>query len=149
MPTVSEQTILDTYPLPSYRFLVTIGTETMQFNEVTGLDFGNNMIQYVDGQGAVAMPGKPDWIKLTLRRGVVKKKDYLYKWFETINLNVVDKRDVTISLTDNTQSAPYVTWNVQKAFPTKLSAPHFKAGGNEVAIESLELLGDWMTMDWH
>ena len=57
---------------------------------------------------------------------------------KTINLNKVERRDITISLL-NEKHEPVITWRVHNAFPVKVQASDLKADGNEVAIETLEL----------
>ncbi|WP_373301078.1 phage tail protein [Streptomyces violascens] len=42
-----------------------------------------------------------------------------------------------------------VTWNVTDAFPTKLTAPHFDATSNEVAVEELSLAAERVTVTFH
>jgi phage tail-like protein len=40
-----------------------------------------------------------------------------------------------------------ISWKVVNAFPTKLTAPTFDAKSNDVAIETLELKADLITME--
>ncbi len=47
------------------------------------------------------------------------------------------------------QGQPVVSWRVGKAIPVKLEAPTFDAGANEVAVESLEVLGRNISVEHH
>ena len=76
---------------------------------------------------------------VTLKRGSFKGDNEYFEWLKTINLNTVDRRTVTISLLDETGS-PAITWKVKNAFPVKLQSTDLKAEGNEVAIETLEMM---------
>ena len=134
--------IKNEYPIPVYRFTVTLGEESMAFSEASGLDIGVETITYKDGLGRIDMPGQTIDIDITLKRGLVRKKSQLYDWINAISLNLIDKRDITISLTDETASEPLVTWTVTNAFPKKLSGPSFNGSSNEASIESLELRAD-------
>jgi phage tail-like protein len=125
------------YPVPIYRFNVNFDGQDYPFSEVSGLEIQHKEITYRDGLGAKYMPGMEEPIKLTMKRGVVKKGNHLYAWINSISLNTVDKKNITVSLVDN-KNAPVVSWAVQGAFPVKLTAPTFDAKSNEVAIESLE-----------
>mgnify|MGYP001061477686 CR=1 FL=1 len=136
------------YPIPSYRYTVDFGGEAIAFSEVSGLEIGVETIVYKDGLGIKRMPGQPNDIKLTMKRGVVKAASQLYDWLNSISLNTVDKKDITISLTDESGETPLVIWKVFNAFPTKLSAPSFDAKANDVAIESLELMADKITIQY-
>jgi phage tail-like protein len=55
-----------------------------------------------------------------------------------VNLNKVERRDVIISLLNETHS-PVMSWKAKNTFPVKIQASDLKADGNEVAIETLEL----------
>ncbi|WP_202801006.1 phage tail protein [Candidatus Regiella insecticola] len=136
------------YPFSVYRFNVSImGLEDkVGFSEVSGLEVGHQPITYKDGLGFKHMPGMPEPIKLTLKRGMVKGNSTLYDWMASVRLNRIEKRDITISLLDE-ETHPLVTWTVQSAFPTKLVAPSFNATSNEVAIETLELMADSLRVE--
>ncbi len=40
-----------------------------------------------------------------------------------------------------------ISWKVSNAFPTKLDAPSFSATANDVAVESMELMADGVTVE--
>lgn len=130
------------YPIPVYRFTVNVGDESMAFSEASGLDIGVEPITYKDGLGKIHMPGQPTDVDITLKRGLVRQKSQLYDWISETSLNLINKRDITISLTDETASEILVTWTVTNAFPKKLSGPSFNGSSNEVSIETLELRAD-------
>ncbi|SDY37786.1 conserved hypothetical phage tail region protein [Pseudomonas sp. NFIX28] len=122
----------------------------MAFSAVSGLEVSYETIEYKDGAGGVyRMPGQAAPVNITLRRGVVVGQSQLYDWISSTSLNQVEKKDISISLTNESGSGLLVTWNISNAFPTKLSAPDFDAASNEVAIEELSLLADAMTIKFH
>lgn len=138
------------YPIPTYRYVVTVGDQQMAFAAVSGLNIGYETILYKDGTGGVfKMPGQPQTMDITLKRGVFKGKSELYDWISSISLNQVEKRDISISLTDATATTPLITWNVSNAFPIKLSAPNFDATSNEVAIEEITLATGGVAVHFH
>ncbi len=139
-----------TYPIPTYRFLVTVGKEQMSFSTVSGLDQTVQLVKYQDGAGNLfQMPGQSDPLTIMLKRGIVLKQSQLYKWMNSISFNRVDKRDLSISLTNETGTDLLITWNVVNAFPTKLTGPSFDATSNEVAFEELSLAADRLTVEFH
>lgn len=144
----TAQDIATTYPIPVYRYSVDFGGEAIAFSEVSGLEIGVETIVYKDGLGIKRMPGQPTDVNLTLKRGIVKAGSQFYEWINSISLNQVDKKDITISLTDESGETPLVTWKVFNVFPTKLSAPSFDATANDVAIETLELMADKITIQY-
>ncbi|RQR52010.1 phage tail protein [Burkholderia sp. Bp9126] len=138
------------YPIPTYRYRVTVGDAQMAFTAVSGLEMGVDTIEYKDGLGNwYQMPGQRQALNITLRRGVVRGQRQLYDWLNSISMNQVDKKDVSISLTNEAGTELLVTWNVFDCFPTKLSAPNFDASSNEVAIEEIGLAALRMTIEWH
>ncbi|MEM8639437.1 MAG: phage tail protein [Cyanobacteria bacterium P01_G01_bin.54] len=140
------------YPLPSFYYQVTIGDEgSIAFSEVSGLSIEYETITYKHGlsykEGNIYMPGLRSDVNLTLKKGIVKSDDYLLSWLMSTNLNTVEKRDITISLL-NESGEPTVSWNVYDAFPKKLDAPSFNASSSEVAIESLDLVARDISVEY-
>lgn len=130
------------YPIPKFHFLVQWGGSRVGFSEVTGLDIQVEAIEYREGSSPdyskIKMPGLHKFSNITLKRGTFENDVEYYSWIRTVNLNKVERRDVTISLL-NEKHEPVVTWRVHNAFPVKVQASDLKADGNEVAIETLEL----------
>jgi phage tail-like protein len=131
-----------TYPLPKFHFQVQWGGVRIGFTEVTGLDMQVEAIEYREGSSPeylkIKMPGMHKFSNITLKRGTIQGDSDFYKWINTINLTVVERRDIVISLLNETH-APVMTWKAKNAFPVKVQASDLKSDGNEVAIETLEI----------
>ena len=146
-----------TYPLPVYNYKVDIGQDTVAFSEVSGLSIGYETTTYKESStesGKISprvfrMPSQPVQTTLTLKKGLVPSKSQpaLYAWLNTISINQVEKKDIVISLCDETGAA-IVSWTVSNAFPTKLDAPTFDANSNDAAIESMELMADSISINY-
>lgn len=145
---IAASDMANQYPLPVFRFNVNFGGETIPFSEVSGLDIERDTITYTDNMGAIHMPGGKKPINLTLKRGMIKGKKEFYAWIASIQGNVVDKKDITISLMDEKGENPLITWTVYNSFPKKLSGPSLNATSNEVAIETLELMADDLKVEY-
>ncbi|HSI41601.1 MAG TPA: phage tail protein [Xanthobacteraceae bacterium] len=153
---VSTQEIRQTYPLPVYNYRVEIGADAVAFSEVTGLSMGFEVITYKEsplaggaaGPRVVHMPGQATAPTITLKKGVVRGSSVatLYRWISSTTLNVVEKRDIFVRLCDET-GAPVISWRVINAFPVKLDAPGFDAKSNDIAVESMELRADRITVE--
>jgi len=149
MATTTDQ-IAGSYPIPTYRFVVSLGSENIAFNNVSGLDINYDTIEYRDGTGNwFKMPGQRQAVNITLRKGVFPGDSELYDWINSISLNQVEKKDITISLTDDAGTTLLMTWNVSNAFPTGLSSPSLDAASNEAAVEELKLMADRVTIQTH
>lgn len=138
------------YPLPSFHFQVEWGEDTIGFSEVSGLNVETQVIEYRDGASPVystqKMPGIQKYGNITLKRGVIEGNNTYFEWWKTAQLNKIERRDIIISLL-NENHEPVMTWKVQNAWPTKIDSPGLKADGNEVAIESLELAHEGLTIE--
>ncbi|NHB88019.1 phage tail protein [Photorhabdus tasmaniensis] len=146
MATTPEQIAVD-YPIPVYRFVVSIGDEKIPFNNVSGLDINYDVIEYKDGTGNYyKMPGQRQAINITLRKGVFSGDTKLFDWLNSIQLNQVEKKDISISLTNEAGTEILMTWNVANAFPTSLTSPAFDATSNEVAVQEISLTADRVTI---
>ena len=138
------------YPLPVFHFQVQWGGTNLGFAEVGGLNIETQMIEYRDGlspvYSSVKMPGIPKYGNITLKRGILPADNEFYDWLNTTKLNTVERRDLTISLL-NENHEPVMTWKATNAFPVKVEGPGLKATGNEVAIESIEIAHEGLTIE--
>ena len=146
------------FPLPVFRFKVeeTQPTEpalttdaTIGFSEVSGLTQEVQVIEYRDGltpqQSAMKMPGIQKASNITLKRGITKGHNEFYTWLNTVKLNTISRKDLVISLLDEEEN-PAMIWNVKQAWPVKVEGPALKASGNEIAMESIELAHEGLTV---
>ncbi len=92
------------------------------------------------------MPGLQNFTNIVLKRGMAKGDNDFHKWLMSIKLNTVERRDVTISLL-NEEHQPVVTWKVRNVFPVSVKAGNLTSSGNEVAIESIELAHEGLTIE--
>ena len=138
-----------TYPLVKFHFQVDWGGTKIGFTEVSGLDVETEVVEYREGASReyskVKMPGMQKYSNITLKRGTFKSDNEYFKWWNTVKLNTIERRDVTIALL-NEEHEPVVIWKVKNAWPSKIQSTDLKADGNEVAIESMELVHEGLTI---
>lgn len=139
------------YPLPKFHFKVEWGGANIGFTEVTGLELSNEPLEYRSGDSpeyfTTAMPGIQKLSPITMKRGVFKGDGDFFVWWNTVALNTIERRDVTISLL-NEQHNPVIVWKVKNAFPIKVSSTDLNSTGNEVAIETIELKHEGFTIQY-
>ncbi|BAY29899.1 hypothetical protein NIES2107_17430 [Nostoc carneum NIES-2107] len=137
------------YPLPKFHFQVEWGGSRLGFTEVSGLNVETDMIEYREGNmpeyHKLNMPGMQKLSKITLKRGTFKADNDFYKWWNTVALNTIERRDLTISLL-NEKHEPVVIWKVKHAWPTKVQSSDLKGDSNEVAIETIEIAHEGLTI---
>jgi phage tail-like protein len=138
------------YPFPVFHFRVDWGGSNIGFSEVTGLNVETQVIEYRDGlspdYSTIKMPGMQKYGNVTLKRGMTKNDNEFYKLWNTHQLNKIERRDITISLLDETHS-PVMVWKLRNAWPVKVDGGALKATGNEVAIETLELAHEGLSVE--
>ena len=97
------------YPLPKFHFEVQWGGTKIGFTEVTGLEVTTEKIEYRDGASKeyhkIRMPGMQTFGDLTLKRGVFAGDNEFYDWWNTVALNTIERRDITISLLNESARA--------------------------------------------
>lgn len=93
------------------------------------------------------MPGLQKFSNITLKRGSFSSDNEYYRWFNTVKLNTIERRDIIISLL-NEEHEPTVVWKVKNAWPIKIQSTDLKSDGNEVAIESMELVHEGLTIEY-
>jgi len=142
---------MSNYPLVKFHFNVEWGGTKIGFTEVSGLDVETELIEYRDGASPefskIKMPGMQKYSNITLKRGSFQSDNEYYEWWNTVKLNTIDRRDVTISLL-NEEHEPLIVWKVKNAWPLKVQSTDLKSDGNEVAIETLELAHEGLTIEY-
>lgn len=138
------------YPLPVFHFRVEWGGTNIGFSEVSGLNTETQVIEYRDGSmpdfSTIKMPGMQKYGNITLKRGVAKGDNEFFIWWNTHQLNKIERRDLTISLL-NESHEPVVVWRVRNAWPVKVDGGSLKATGNEVSIETIELAHEGINVE--
>ncbi len=144
------------YPLPKFHFQVDWGGTQIGFTEVSGLDVETEVIEYRHGAAKeynkTKQPGLTKFSNITLKRGTFQSDNEFFEWWNETKLfqegnspSSIYRRDVTIKLL-NEEHEPIVVWKVKRAWPTKIQPTDLKADGNEVAIESMELVHEGLVI---
>ncbi len=149
---------METYPIPKFRFQVAFdvdGTEVKAgFTEISGLDKETEIIEYREGADDAkykrCILGLNKANRVTLKRGIFNddSKHQFYKWWaKTLNKQKTAdaQKEVVIKLLDESGD-PVMIWKLAKAIAVKMQSTDMKSDGNEVAIESLELCHEGLTI---
>jgi phage tail-like protein len=137
------------WPLPKFSFQVKWDSAVMSFEEVSGLDVEAQPIEYRHGDSpaytTIKMPGLKKYSNVTMKKGVFKGDNKFWDWFNKIKMNTIQRVPVTISLLDEA-GKPTMVWTLANAWPTKITGTDMKAQGNEVAIETIEIVHEGLTI---
>jgi phage tail-like protein len=128
-------------PYLNFNFRVEIeGEEIARFSEV---DLPEGRIETIayraggDSGPARQLPGRVEYGRVVLRHGFAGDPR-LFQWWRAVAEGNSDRRNVAIILLDE-RGLEKVRWAVYEAWPAKWVGPSFRALGNDVAIETIEL----------
>jgi phage tail-like protein len=137
-----------TDPYRSYNFRIEIdGIDRAGFQECTSPGSEQAPVEYREGTEALTarkLPGLVTYADVTLRRGITQDAS-LFEWRKKAMEGNVERRNVSIVLMDDT-GEEVVRWNLRECWPRTYTAPAFNASQNSVAVESLVLAHEGMTV---
>lgn len=138
------------FPLPKFHFSVEWGGSKIAFTEVSGLNKEMDVIEHRVGSSPEffkkKMPGMLKLSNITLKRGLFAEDNEFYDWYNTVALNTVERRNITISLLDENHE-PKVVWKVKDCFIVSLKCTDMKSDANEAAIDTVEIANHGFTME--
>jgi len=82
---------------------------------------------------------------VTMKKGVFTKDNAFYDWFAKIKMNTIERQNVVIKLLDESGNLT-MTWTLLNAWPSKISSTDLNSEANEIAIESLEITHEGLTI---
>ena len=137
-------------PFRAFNFRLEIDdTEVAGFSEAGGLTSTGEAVDYRTG---VDLPlttrkliGLRSFGPITLKRGMVKDST-LWNWYRNIVTGSNDRRNGSVILQDELHNE-VLRWNFENGWPNKIEGPALNAGTNEVAIESVELVVEDITLE--
>jgi phage tail-like protein len=129
-------------PYLNFNFLVQIDGETV--TGATEVDLPEGLIEiatYREGgersNASRRLPGDVKFGRLVLRRGFSGDRAF-FQWWRNVADGNLDRRNVLVILRDQ-GGQEVARWAFQNGVPLKYTGPSFRAQGNEIAIETLEL----------
>jgi phage tail-like protein len=118
------------------------------FKEVTGLDIEVDVIEYRNGSENITVrkiPGLHKFNNIVLKRGITGDVA-LWNWMKTVLDGNALRADGSIILLNEAREQ-VMRWNFRRAFPCKLTGPTLNAKSKEVAIETLELAHEGLSIE--
>lgn len=138
-----------TDPYRNFRFRVEIdGIQTAAFSEATVPESSTDPIEFREGTDAPVqkkLSGLTKYGNITLKKGLTDSLE-LAEWRKTVEQTGAGKARKNLSLIlINEDGQDKARWDVIEAWPTKYDPSDFSAKGNEVMIETLELVHEGIT----
>jgi phage tail-like protein len=131
-------------PYRQFRFRVEIdGITQAGFSECSFADTTTDPVEYREGDElptARKLSGLTKYGNITLKWGITDTTE-IYSWRQQIIDTGAEgaRKNMSIILVDEAGSDK-ARWDITRAWPTKYDPPDFSAKGNEVAIETLEIV---------
>lgn len=129
-------------PYLAFNFRVEIeGLITGGFSECGGLQVEIETKEYREGGAndyVDRFTGRVKHPPLVFKRGV-SDIDGLWDWYQDVIKGKIRRKNGTIYLLNRVGDA-VMHWDFKEAFPCKWTGPDFRADGNNVAFESIELV---------
>ena len=91
------------------------------------------------------MPGITKYGNVTMKRGVFVNDNTFWTWYNDIKMNTIVRQTIIIKLLDEA-GAVTMQWTLSNAWPTKITSTDLKSDGNEVAIDTLEIAHEQLTV---
>jgi phage tail-like protein len=136
-------------PFGNYRFRVEIsGVTQANYSEVTIPDSTSTVIEVREGTEAVLNVRKQSGLvaygNLILKWGLTASME-LYNWRKMVEQGKLNsaRRNMTVILIDE-EGNEAARWDFTNAWPSKYKGPDLNAKGNEIAIETLEIVFESM-----
>jgi phage tail-like protein len=139
-----------TDPFRSFNFRVDVdGLTVGAFSEVSGLVSEGDSVDYRTGTDPLLsvrkLVGLRKYGTITLKRGYTAN-DELWSWYANIVNGLPDRRNGAITLIDE-GGADVMRWSFENGWINKIEGPAMKATGNEVAMESVEIVHEALTFE--
>lgn len=141
-------------PYAGFAFLVSMGGggegPAAGFRRVTGLERRVEVLAYRAGNDRSLaprlLPGLSAPVTVSFERGVIGSLD-LHQWIQTALEGHVERRDVSVDLLGEDLGTVVQSWRLRRALPTSLAGPALDAMDNAVAVETLTIMAESLTVE--
>ena len=137
-------------PLVGFHFALEVqGTINGYFTECSGIGSENEVItsNVVNEKGVevvLKLPGRLKWGDVTLKRGITSSLD-LWEWRQMVEEgNVTGARKDGSIVMFNQELTEVARWNFSQAWPSKITGPAPKSDGNEIVVEEITIVHEYI-----
>jgi phage tail-like protein len=138
-------------PIVGFHFALDIqGVIKGYFTEVSGIGSETEVAEQkvVNEKGiqvVLKVPGRLKWGDITLKRGLTSNLD-LWKWRKLVEDGDVkgSRKNGSIIMFDQSLK-PVAQWDFKNAWPSKISGPNPKSDSNELQVEEITIVHEYIT----
>ena len=138
-------------PLLGFTFALDFsGAVAGYFTECSGIGSENEVAEQkvVNNKGVqtvLKIPGRLKWGDITLKRGVTSDLQ-IWDWRKLVEDGKVSAARKNGSIVMfNSELAEVARWNFQNGWPSKVSGPQPKSDGNDISLEELTIVHEYIT----
>ncbi len=139
---------MDQDAFPNCRFYVEVdGIARAVFTEVSGLQVETEVEEYREGGAnsyVHSLPGRAKAGRLTLKRGIASTNEFL-KWCLDVVQGKITRKSMSVVMY-TVEGEELMRWNFVGVIPVKWSGPSLKADAATMAVESVELAHEGLTL---
>jgi phage tail-like protein len=139
-------------PYDTYNFLVQIdGILVTSFMECVLPEASIEVVEYREGAELVdnvhKLPGLVRYGNLVLKRGIANSPSSMaiWDWFSTFVAGTGEAKQMSVTLLDGGKN-PVIEWSFANAWPVKYESPVLSGKTSALAIETLEVAVEGMTV---
>jgi phage tail-like protein len=138
-------------PYRGFNFRVEIDkTSVAGFRECGGLSMTTDAVDYREGTDVALHVRKLQGLRkfgtnISLKQGMTQNKD-LFNWYKNILNGVNDRRDGAIVLQDELHN-DVLRWHFTNGWICKWEGPALNATSNDVAIQTIEICAEEITLE--
>lgn len=135
-------------PYRNSRFLIEIDSIIQAgFSEVTVPDTSTDVVEYREGKDEPhlrKLPGLNKFANLTLKWGATDSME-LFNWRKLVMQGKMSeaRRNIAVIVMDE-EGKPAARWEFENAWPSKFDPADLNAKGNDVAIDTMEIVHEGM-----
>jgi phage tail-like protein len=138
-------------PLIGFHFALDVqGVIEGYFSECSGIGSETEIAEQkvVNAKGVqvvLKVPGRLKWGDVTLKRGVTSDMQ-LWEWRKMVEDGDVKgaRKNGSITMFDQTLT-PKAKWDFKNAWPSKISGPTPKSDGNDISLEEITIVHEYIT----
>lgn len=138
-------------PLIGFHFALDVqGTIKGYFTECSGIGSETEIAEQkvVTDKGiqvVLKIPGRLKWGDITLKRGLTSSMD-LWEWRKMVEDGSVEgaRKNGSIIMFDQSLKA-VAQWDFKNAWPSKISGPTPKSDGNDISLEEITIVHEYIT----
>lgn len=118
------------------------------FAEASGLEVTIDPIEYRNGSEDITVrkiPGLKKFTNITLKRGLIGDLAF-WNWIVEGMNGLPHRTEGSVVLLDENRRE-VMRWNFRRAWPSKWTGPGLNAKNNEIALETLEIAHEGLSID--